>query len=117
LRTIALIAIIMGSGITHIEYRTFANNQLTSLTIGNEVTHIGERAFFYNLIESVIIPDNVTRIDREAFRENRITSITIGSNVSIDPLAFDSGFTSVYSTTGRRAGTFVYRNGTWGEAW
>ena len=78
------------------------------------VTTIGEEAFAGKKLTSVTIPDSVTSIGSSAFSGNQLTSVTIGKNVSCEDAFKPSSFNKVY---GGRAGTYIYRNGSWSEEW
>jgi len=93
----------------------FSKNQLTSVTIPDGVTTIDYRAFRQNQLTTVTIPDSVTTIGDMAFAGNQITSITIGANVNIGRSSLDDNgyFNYVYTNYGRKAGTYILRNGYW----
>jgi len=91
----------------------FLAQQLTGVTIPNNVTTVGDRAFMENELATVIIPDNVTTIGDGAFYECKTTNITIGAGVNMGRSSFDYGFYYTYNNYGRRAGTYIVRNGYW----
>jgi len=93
----------------------FSKNQLTGVTIPDSVTTIEYRAFRQNQLTDVTIPESVTTIGDMAFAGNQITSITIGANVNIGRSSFDDNtyFYYSYVNYGRRAGTYLLRNGYW----
>jgi len=100
--------------VTTIGAGAFSSKQLTGVTISKNVVTIENRAFYENELTTVIIPDNVTTIGEDAFDENPITSVTIGSGVNIGRSSFDDyGFYYTYANYGRRAGTYILRNGYW----
>ena len=77
------------------------------------VVAIGEKAFHKKGFVSVTIPNSVVLIGSEAFAENEITKITIGTNVMFHEDSFALKFAGFYFENGRRAGTYVFNNGTW----
>jgi hypothetical protein len=102
--------------ITGIGKEAFCERGLTSVTIPEGVTSIGYGAFAGNRLTSVTIPQGVTSIGAVAFTGNQLTSITIGGNVKLGSIladCFDNDFDSYYRAQGRRAGTYIYRNGRW----
>ena len=101
-------------GATTIGAGAFSTRQLTGIAIPNGVVTIENKAFFGNELTAVKIPDSVTTIGDGAFSENQITSITIGAGVNISRSAFDDyNFNYTYGNYGRRAGTYIVRNGYW----
>jgi len=92
----------------------FSTRQLTGIVIPNGVITIENKAFFSNELTAIKIPDSVTTIGDGAFFDNQITSITIGTGVNIGRSSFDdNNFYYAYSNYGRRAGTYILRNGYW----
>jgi hypothetical protein len=77
------------------------------------VTTIGAYAFADNQLTGVTIPDSVTSIGDYAFYGNQLTDVTIGTNVTLGTNAVANSFVDYYNAQGRRAGTYVYRNGRW----
>ena len=77
------------------------------------IVGIREKAFNNKGFTSVAIPNSVILIESNAFSENEITQISIGTNVTCHEDSFDSGFVQFYNENGRRAGTYIYRNGRW----
>jgi hypothetical protein len=106
---------VIPNGVTVIGPGAFSKNQLTGLTIPESVTVIEYRAFRQNQLTSITIPDSVTMIGDLAFAENQITGITIGANVNIGRSSLDDSgyFNYTYTNYGRRAGTYIMRNGYW----
>jgi len=119
-----------GMTVTEIGVEVFREKELISVTIPNSVTSIESGAFCYNQLTSVTIPNRVTSIGARTFEYNPLTEITIGANVTLGGevvwyyengeiyevafyTAFDYGFDYFYYTQGRRAGTYIYRNGSW----
>jgi hypothetical protein len=102
-------------GVTVIGPGAFSNNQLTGVTIPDSVTIIEFKAFRQNQLTGIIIPEGVTTIGDLAFAGNQITSITIGANVNIGRSSLDDSgyFNYTYANYGRRAGTYIMRNGYW----
>jgi len=101
-------------GVTIIGAGAFSTRQLTGIVIPNSVTTIEPKAFFDNELTAVKIPEKVTTIGDGAFFDNPITSVTIGAGVNIGRSSFDNyDFYYAYSNYGRRAGTYVLRNGYW----
>jgi len=102
-------------GVTVIGLGAFSKNQLTGVIFPDSVTAIENGAFQQNQLTSITIPDNVTTIGDQAFAENQITSITIGANVTMGRASLDDNgyFTYIYNNNGRRAGTYLLRNGYW----
>jgi hypothetical protein len=117
-----LTSVTIPDSVTYIGEHAFTSetygNQLTSLTIGNSVTTIGRAAFFNNQLISVTIPNSVREIGQSAFRSETLTRITIGRNVILAKDSWDDkDFEGFYNQAGKRAGTYVYSNGRWGEEW
>jgi len=106
-------------GVTVINPGTFAHNQLTNVTIHDNVTFIGRGAFEDNLLTSITIPDSVSRIENWVFRHNQLTSVTIGNDVEFEQWSDDNfggfgpAFGLFYESQGRKAGTYIYNDGTW----
>jgi len=100
-------AVVIGAG-------AFLEKQLTEVTIPDSITIIGDRAFMENELTAVTIPDSVTIIGDGAFYENKIASVTIGASVNVARSAFDNyNFYYTYLNYGRKAGTYIVRNGYW----
>ncbi|GBU29649.1 hypothetical protein R84B8_03222 [Treponema sp. R8-4-B8] len=101
-------------GVTIIAAGAFFAKQITGVIIPNGVITIENRAFLENELTAVTIPNTVTTIGDGAFYENKIASITIGGGVNVGRLSFDdSSFYYAYINYGRRAGTYIFRNGYW----
>jgi hypothetical protein len=117
-----LIGIRLPNGITVIEWGAFADNQIANVVIPDSVTSIRHMAFERNNLTSIVIPNSVTVIGVSAFLYNDITNITIGANVLFDrgsdfafpwlPV-FENGFDKFYQDNGRKAGKYIFINGTW----
>ena len=118
-----LISVEIPNRVTHIEPFAFNDNRLNNVNIPDSVISIGMCAFYGNQLTSITIPNSVRRIEIQAFMDNPLTSITIGENVSINTSArsdfisesepFDNEFRIFYNNNGRRAGTYIFRNGNW----
>jgi predicted metalloprotease len=111
-----LTSVTISPGVTSIGDGAFRDNQLTSVTLPSSVTSIGEYAFYKNQLTSVTIPSSVTTIGRLAFQANQLTSITLPANAPwelISSISPDSNFGGVYTSGGRRAGTYVLNKGQW----
>lgn len=70
-RNAGIIAVLIGSGITHIgetEWAyTFSTGSLAYVSIGPDVEYIGGRAFEATILTEVTIPETVNQIDTNAF--------------------------------------------------
>jgi len=110
------------NSVTSIGEGAFSGNQLTNLTISSNVNSIESYTFSYNNLTTVTIPDSVYSVGEGAFFGNHLTRIIIGSHVSsytyylfID--GFELGFDQFYRNIGQKSGTYIYRDGSWGEDW
>jgi hypothetical protein len=110
-----LTSVIIPGSVTTIDREVFAQNQLTSITIPNSVAIIGEVAFAQNQLTSVTIPNSVATIGKGAFWQTPLTSVTIGANANVTADPFPGNFADVYTSGGKRAGT--YRSYFGGKAW
>ena len=111
--------VILTSGIVEIGSYAFEMNRLTSLIIPDTVTNIGIYAFANNSsLETLVLPNNI-KIDQGAFNNYSLKKITIGNNANLSSFvtSFVNGFDQFYRAGGRRAGTYVYNNGSWSEEW
>jgi len=134
-----LTSVVIPYGVTSIGESVFANNQLTSVVIPDTVTSIGRLAFENNRLTSVIIPNGIISIEEGVFARNQLTSIVIpDSVVFIRGWAFtlntltsitmpsgvnivgdhalgvhDASFRAFYNENNRRAGTYIFANGSW----
>ena len=103
-------------GVTFIGEQSFRANQLASVNIPDGVLYIDASSFFSNRLTSVIIPSSVFNIGDKAFEANlQLASVTIGADVELAPESFGmlSIFPRFYSSSGRRAGTYVLNNRQW----
>jgi hypothetical protein len=105
--------IVIPDNITDISNRAFAENQLISIVMSDNLANIGEGAFANNQLDSVAIPDSVSFIGASAFEGNTLTSITIGADVTLRYSAFSEGFVNYYNNKGKKAGTYMYSDGSW----
>jgi hypothetical protein len=79
---------------------------------GLPVTHIGRSVFRNKQTTSVTFPDSVTTIYDQAFDNCTLIRITIGANVIFSDTTFSEGndnigFSIVYRSEGRAAGTYT----------
>ena len=91
-------------------------SSLTSVTIPSSVTQISDHAFYgCSSLTSVTIPSSVKWIEYRTFYGcNSLTGVTIGANVYTADESFGvNNFVDFYNAQGRRAGTYIYRNGSW----
>ena len=129
-KDIVIPARIGGIPVTAIGPRVFEKRSLTSVIMPESVTSIGVGAFYENRLISIVIPGSVTSIGDEAFlneesyketfNDAQIESITIGNNVNLGYppanlylVSSFGGFDGLYSATGKKAGTYIYKNGQW----
>ena len=104
--------VLMGEG-------AFRRNRLTRVTISDNIHFIEPGVFQHNQLTSIIIPDNVIYIGGNAFVDNpQFASITIGENVLFLSIgmrfdAIDKNFDLLYTTKGKRAGTYAKIDGRW----
>jgi hypothetical protein len=102
---------------------------------GKTVTAIGDIVYYEYKLTIIVIPDSVTSIGNGTFADNReisfapdntviygenlLNTVTIGTNVELGERgnpSFDNGFDDFYNANGRKAGTYVCRNGQWDMA-
>jgi hypothetical protein len=92
-----------------------ANVVIPGAVNGVPVTSIGFGAFSGHQLVSVTIPDSVTYIGDGAFGNNPLTGVTIGGGVTLGDGAFPGDLGTVYTSSGRLAGTYMSSDGglTW----
>ena len=107
----------------------FADKGLKYVVIPDGVTKISyydpgyAGAFQGNQLNTVTIPNSVTYIAACAFDENPLTTVNIGANVNLVNTemyrfgvlaAFPVDFIDFYNFFGRKAGSYVCKDGIWG---
>ena len=113
-----LTSVTIGKSVKTIGEGAFQDNKLTNITIPNGVEWIKSGAFYNNQITSIIFPRSVSSIGYYAFSGNNLTKITIGSNVNVGLDGIPNNFDSFYGYgNGKKAGTYIFNNGTWSEDW
>jgi hypothetical protein len=99
--------------LTEIREGAFRNNLLEKLEFPQTLAVIGEGAFAGNDLKEIVLPPYMETIGDRAFAGSRITRISIDAEVNIGPDAFDHKFAAYYLSSGKNAGTYVYRLGRW----
>lgn len=89
--------------VTEIDYFTFFDYSLNSVTLPNTIVHIGEAAFEENNLTKIVIPESVTSIGFSPFFNNPLSSVTSLSN---DPAVIDA--TTFSSNSGTLSLTIPY---------
>jgi hypothetical protein len=52
-------------------------------------------------------------MDNSFCRYNPVTSIAIGKDVTLHRTSFGNGFAAFYKRSGKKAGAYIFANGTW----
>jgi hypothetical protein len=106
--------VVISQNITVIEISTFYNCPLTEINIPNKVTVINQGAFYGHSTINLVIPNSVAAIYNEAFRGNKkeYESITIGANVGIGLVVFPDDFITLYNSSNKAAGKYIYNSAT-----